>query len=114
MIRSTTERVACFDKCPETSTDFAPKPAHLPRKLNIHDPFSENVAKAADHGDRQRYIEGSPGDVYTSLKSEVLAREVYTSPGLPSKGGNLLFEQGLAARYVVNPCRMADQCHRDM
>ena len=25
---------------------------------------------------------------------------------------DLLKEQGLAARYVVNPCRMVDQCHR--
>ncbi len=32
-------------KCLETSTDVAFKPAHLPRMLNIHDPFSENVAK---------------------------------------------------------------------
>jgi hypothetical protein len=32
-------------KCPETSTDFALKPAHVPRMLNIRDPFSENVAK---------------------------------------------------------------------
>jgi hypothetical protein len=40
-------------KCPETSTDFALKPAHLPRMLNIRDPLSENVASEADHGDRQ-------------------------------------------------------------
>ena len=40
-------------KCPETSTDFALKPAHVPRMLNIRDPLSENVASEADHGDRQ-------------------------------------------------------------
>ena len=44
-------------KCPETSTDVALKPAHLPPMLNIRDPFSENVAKAAHHSDRQLYIE---------------------------------------------------------
>lgn len=41
-------------KCSETSTDVALKPAHLPRMLNIRDPLSENVAKAADHSERQR------------------------------------------------------------
>ncbi len=40
-------------KCLETSTDFALKPAHVPRRLNIRDPLSENVASEADHGARQ-------------------------------------------------------------
>ena len=40
-------------KCPETSTDVALKPAHLPRMVNIRDPLSENVASEADHSERQ-------------------------------------------------------------
>jgi hypothetical protein len=69
-------------KCPETSTDVALKPAHVPRMLNIRDPLSENVAKAADHGDRQLYIEE------------------------PAQSA------GLVVGSVGSPRRMADQCHR--
>ena len=69
-------------KCPETSTDIALKPVHVPRMLNIRDPLSENVAKAADHGDRQLYIEE------------------------PAQSA------GLVVGSVGSPRRMADQCHR--
>jgi hypothetical protein len=70
---------AGIGKCPETSTNVARTPAHLPPMLNIRDSFSENLAKAAHHSDGQLYI------------------------------GDLLFEQGLAAGCVENPRRVAAQ-----
>ena len=52
-----TTKAFLLGKCLETLTDLALKPAHVLRMLNIRDPFSENVAKAADHGNRQLYFE---------------------------------------------------------
>jgi len=52
--------------------------------------------------------------VYNSITKISLLIEFYTYPGLISERGNLLKSQGLVARPLVNPRRMADQCHRGM